>query len=60
VGNVACVEEMRNAYKILVRKSEGKFSLRKHPCKWENNIEMCLKKVEWKGVNWIHMAQNVD
>jgi hypothetical protein len=34
---------MRNAYKILVRKSEGKRPLRKLRHRWEENIGMNLK-----------------
>jgi hypothetical protein len=32
--------EMRNAYKILVRKSEGKILLRRPRCRWEDNITL--------------------
>jgi len=34
---------MRNAYKILVRKSEGKRPFRKLRHRWEENIGMNLK-----------------
>jgi hypothetical protein len=37
--------EMRNAYKILVTKSEGKRLLGRHKHRWENNIRMDLKKI---------------
>jgi hypothetical protein len=37
--------EMRNAYKILVGKSEGKRPLERPRYRWEDNIEMDLKKV---------------
>jgi hypothetical protein len=43
VGHVACMVEMRNAYKILVVKPEGKNLLRRHRHKWENNIRKSLK-----------------
>jgi hypothetical protein len=35
---------MRNVYKILVGKPEGKISLRKPRCRWEDNIKMDLKE----------------
>jgi hypothetical protein len=35
---------MRNAYKILVRKSEEKRPLRRSTHRWENNIKMDHKK----------------
>jgi hypothetical protein len=44
--------EMRNAYKILVRKSEGK--------SWENNFRMYLREIGWEVVDWMHLAQDTD
>jgi hypothetical protein len=32
-GHVVCMRELRNAYKILVVKPEGKASLRRNRCK---------------------------
>jgi hypothetical protein len=37
--------EMRNAYKILVGKSEGKGPLRRPRCRWEDNIKMNCKEI---------------
>jgi hypothetical protein len=54
------MKEMRNVYKILVEKSEGKTLLGRPRCRWENNIEMYLKEIGWKGVDWMHLAQNRD
>jgi hypothetical protein len=42
-GHVAQIEKIRNVYKILVRKPEGNRSLRRHRCRWENNIRMDLR-----------------
>jgi hypothetical protein len=36
--NVARIEEMRNAYNILVGKLEGKRSNERSRCMWEGNI----------------------
>jgi hypothetical protein len=36
------MEEMRNAYKIMVGKLERKRSLRRPRCRWEDNIKMEL------------------
>jgi hypothetical protein len=55
-GHVACVGKMRNAYKILIRKSEGNRPLRRPRLKWEDNIRMVLRKVGWEGVDGIHTA----
>jgi len=47
--HVACVGEMRNTYKILVRKPEGK---RPHGrSRWED-----LMGIEWEDVDWMHLA----
>jgi hypothetical protein len=42
--------EMRNAFKILVRKPVGKRALGRLSCRWEDNIKMYLKEIEWKRV----------
>jgi hypothetical protein len=52
--------EMRNAYKILVGKSEwGTLLWRpRHRCK--DNIRMNLREIGWEIVDWMHLAQNRD
>jgi hypothetical protein len=52
--------EKRNAYRILVRKSEGKRPLGRPKSRWADNIEMNLREVGWDGVDWIDMAQDRD
>jgi hypothetical protein len=42
--------ERRNAYMILVGKTEGKIRLRRPRCKWEDNIKMDLRKW-WYGLD---------
>jgi hypothetical protein len=37
-GNVACMGEKRNAYRVLVGKPEGKRPLSRHRRKWEGII----------------------
>jgi hypothetical protein len=37
------MEDVGNAYKILVRKPEGKKSLRSR-CRWEDNIRMDFRE----------------
>jgi len=34
-GHIACMEDMRNAYNILVGKCEGKRPLRRPMCRWK-------------------------
>jgi len=55
-GHVARMSEMRNAYSILVGKPEGKRLLRRPRRRWEDNIRMNLKKIEWEGVDVMHLA----
>jgi hypothetical protein len=38
---------MRNAYKILEGKPEGKILLGKPSSRWEHNIKIYLKKLGW-------------
>jgi len=52
--------EMRNAYKILVGKPEGKRPLGRHRHRWEDNIRMGLREIGSEGVDWIHLAQDGD
>jgi hypothetical protein len=44
VEHVACMGGMRNAYKILGRKPEGKRPVRRPRHRWEDNIRMDLGK----------------
>jgi hypothetical protein len=60
VGNVARVGERRGVYRILVGKPEGKRSLGRHRCRWENNIKMDLQEVGCGGMDWIRLAQDRD
>jgi hypothetical protein len=53
VGHVARNGEIRNAYKILGRKREGKRPLGKPRLRWENNIRMDLREIGWEG--WLRI-----
>jgi hypothetical protein len=47
---------MRNAYKILVGKPEGKRPLGKSRRRWEDNIKMYLREIGlgvWIGLIWL-------
>jgi hypothetical protein len=52
--------EMRNAYKMLVGKPEGKRPLEIPGRRWENNIKMDHGEMGWEGVDWIHLVQVRD
>jgi len=54
------VGDVRNSYKILVRKPEGKIPLRQHRHKWEDNVRIDLGETGWEDVDWFHLAQDRD
>jgi hypothetical protein len=39
--------EKRGAYRVLVRKSEGKGPFRRPISRWEDNIKVDLQELEW-------------
>jgi len=54
------MREMRNPYKILVAKPEGNRPCGRPRHRWENKIIMDITEIEWKGEDWIHLAQDRD
>jgi hypothetical protein len=50
--------EMISAYSILVGKPEGKRSLGRPRCRWEDNIRMYLREIGWEHVNCINLFQD--
>jgi hypothetical protein len=51
MGHVACIREMKNAYKILVGKPEGKRPRGRHRRWWENNVRIDLREIGFEGVD---------
>jgi len=51
---------VRNTYKILVGKLEGRRPLERPVRRWEDNIIMDLREIWWEGVDCIHVAQDRD
>jgi hypothetical protein len=43
--------EKRNAYRILVRKPEGKRPLGRPRRRWVDNIKMDLREIGWDGLD---------
>jgi hypothetical protein len=52
--------EKRNAYRILVRKPEGKRSLGRPRRSLVDNIKIILREIKWDGVDWVDLAQDRD
>jgi hypothetical protein len=50
--------EKRNAYRLLVRKPEGKRPLERLRSGWMDNIRMDLGVVGWGDVDWINLAKD--
>jgi hypothetical protein len=43
--------EKRNVYTILVGKHEEKRLLGRQRRRWDDNIKMCFREIEFEGVN---------
>jgi hypothetical protein len=52
------MREKRNAYKLLVRKPEGKRPLGRSRPRSVDNIKIDLLEIGWGGVDWIGIAQD--
>jgi hypothetical protein len=55
-GHVAHIGAKRNAYRISVRKPEGKRPLGRPRRTWVDNI----KEIGWVAMDWIDLAQDGD
>jgi hypothetical protein len=51
---------MRNTYKILIGKLEGKRSLRRPRREWEDSIKTDVREMGWEYVDWMNLAQDLD
>ena len=53
-GHVARMEQSRNAYRVLVRKPEGKMPLGRPRRRWEDSIKMDLGRwVVVREIGWL-------
>jgi hypothetical protein len=57
-GHVARMGEMRNAYRLLVGKSEGNRPLRRTRCRLVDNVRMDLGEVRWGAADWFGLSQD--
>jgi hypothetical protein len=59
-GHVALTADMRNEYKILIVKPEGKRQLGRPRHIWKGNSKMDVTEIVCVGLDWIHLAQDRD
>ncbi|KAJ4428359.1 hypothetical protein ANN_24378 [Periplaneta americana] len=59
-GHVERMGESINAYRVLVGRPERKRPLRRPRRRWEDNIKMDLREVEYDNKEWINLAQDRD
>jgi hypothetical protein len=57
-GHMACVEEGRGVYRVLVGRPKSKRPVGRPMHRWEDNIKMDLREIGIDGVNWIQLAQD--
>jgi hypothetical protein len=50
--------EKRSAYRILVGKPERRKQLGRSRRKWEDNVKMDFREIEWGGMDWIDLARD--
>jgi hypothetical protein len=43
-------------YRVFVGKPEGKSTLGRPRCRWEDGIRMDLREIGWRSVEWIQFA----
>jgi hypothetical protein len=57
-GHAACMEKMRNSYKILAVNPvwEGLFGRCRH--RWEDNIIVNHREIDREDVKWIQLARH--
>ena len=58
-GYVACMGAGRGVHRFLVGKPEGKRTLGRPRCRWEDNIKMDLQELGGGG-DWMELAQDRD
>jgi hypothetical protein len=49
-----------NAYRTLVGEPEKRIPPGRPRCRWEDNIQMDLREIEWGGMDWIDLGQDRD
>jgi hypothetical protein len=60
VGLVACMQEGRNVYRVLVRKPKGKRPLERPRYRWEDRIKVDLGEIGCGDADWIHLVHGIS
>jgi len=58
MGHVSCMGGITNAYALLVGKPEEKRPIGRCRCRLDDNIKINLKEIQYRDVDWIHLACN--
>jgi hypothetical protein len=53
-------EDRRGACRVLVESLEARRPPGRPSLRWDDNIKMDLQEVEWRGVDWIALAEDRD
>jgi len=59
-GTCSTYGERTGVYRVLVEKPEGKRTLGRPRCRWEDNIKMNLQEIGCGSINWMELAQDRD
>jgi hypothetical protein len=54
------MEAKKNAYRILVGKPEGKRQVGRPRHRWEDNIKMDIREIEWDGMDCMNLTEDRD
>jgi hypothetical protein len=52
--------ENRDAEEGLFRKPEENIPVGRYESRLEDNIKICLKEIDYEGMNWSNLAQSMD
>jgi len=57
-GHVARIRERRGVYRVMVGRPEGKRPAERPRRRWEDNIKIDLREIDFNGANWIRLARD--
>jgi hypothetical protein len=53
-------EEVEERTEVIDGKARGKGSVGRPRCRWVDNIEMHLRDILWRDIDWTYLAQDKD